>query len=209
VDVWRTLIGRAVSRLEAAGLTPDDWRWGGGTVLALRHHHRHSRDIDIFLEDVQYLTRLSPRLANGHDDGLRAYAEAGNHVRLEYSGGEVDFLIVAPVFPEVASERRNVTEAGGSIQLLADKEILGQKLYYRAAGFTGRDLYDFVAVTDNVPELLSDAGLLGIARMRADALTAALASPACAVAYTHIDRPTKNVPFEQARQKLLEWIERP
>jgi hypothetical protein len=33
-----------------------DWTFGGGTVLMLRHKHRISRDVEIFVPDPQYLS---------------------------------------------------------------------------------------------------------------------------------------------------------
>jgi hypothetical protein len=44
---------------EAHGLTPH-WSFGGGTALMLRIDHRESYDIDIFLEDPQFLPFLNP-----------------------------------------------------------------------------------------------------------------------------------------------------
>ncbi len=43
-------------------MSRSDWTWGGGTVLMLRHQHRLSWDVDLFLNDPQLLSYLSPRL---------------------------------------------------------------------------------------------------------------------------------------------------
>jgi len=206
VEAWRSLIRRAVARLQAIGLDTRDWTWGGGTVLMLRYQHRQSRDVDIFINDVQYLSYLSPRLDDRETDDLLEYHEQANHLRLEYPEGEVDFLTVAPVFPGLNPQTMSLEGLPGDIQLMQDKEILGQKLHYRAAGFTGRDLYDFVAVTRGDPDLLLDRELQHIAERRRDALEVALASPNCERGYDGIDQPSLNISFSAARSTLLDWI---
>lgn len=206
MEAWRSLIGRAVTRLRAIGLDNRDWTWGGGTVLMLRHRHRQSHDVDIFINDVQYLSYLSPRLNDRETGDLMDYHEQANHLRLEYPEGEVDFLTVAPVFPGLKPQTMGFEGIQGDIQLMQDKEILGQKLHYRATGFTGRDLYDFVAVTRDDPDLLIDRDLHHIAERRRDALEAALASPNCERGYANVERPSLSIPFAEASSALLAWI---
>jgi hypothetical protein len=199
-------MARALARLEAVGLGRDDWIWGGGTVLMLRYKHRLSRDIDLFINDVQYLSYLSPRLSDHVERDIQSYSEQANHLRLEYPEGEVDFLAVAPVFPDAQFDREHVDGIDGTLRLMTDKEILGQKLHYRAAAFAGRDLYDFVVVAANNPALLLDAGLRGVASGRRDALMAALSSKSCELGYAAIERPALDIPFTRARQKLFDWL---
>jgi hypothetical protein len=62
---WEVLLARAleiIDSLGASGITLEDWSFGGGTVLMLRHRHRISKDVDIFVSDPQYLAYLTPRL---------------------------------------------------------------------------------------------------------------------------------------------------
>lgn len=94
----------------------------------------------------------------------------------------------------------------GDVEAMPDTEILAQKLYYRAAGFSGRDLYDFAAVTRLRPTILDDPDLRSIARARSDALEASLASPSCRAAYAHIVRPRFAIPFDTAKAALVQWI---
>jgi hypothetical protein len=50
------LFARATRILDDAGSRYGkafDWTLGGGTVLALRHGHRRSKDIDVFVPDPQ------------------------------------------------------------------------------------------------------------------------------------------------------------
>jgi hypothetical protein len=206
MDAWRSLIHRAIARLETVGLDRKDWVWGGGTVLMLRYGHRQSRDIDLFINDVQYLSYLSPRLNEADAEDLRGYAEAANHLRLEYPEGEVDFLTVAPVFPGEKPEPTRIEGVAGDVYLMSDREIIGQKLHYRAAGFTGRDLYDFATVARARPELLADQDLRTIALQRRDALAVSLASPNCELGYLAVDQPSLPTSFADARAALLDWI---
>ena len=65
ITIWETLFRRALALIDSvasSGAPLDDWSFGGGTVLMLRHRHRFSKDIDIFIPDPQYLNLLSPRL---------------------------------------------------------------------------------------------------------------------------------------------------
>lgn len=206
MEAWRSLIRRAVARLEAVGLGRNEWTWGGGTVLMLRYRHRTSRDVDLFIDDVQYLSYLSPRLNDQQSADMLGYSEQANHLRLEYPEGEIDFLAVAPVFPDLKPVAEPVEGVEGAVRLMADKEIIAQKLFYRAATFTGRDLYDFVTVTGGRPDLLKDEALRKVASTRRDALAAALSSPNCERGYKEIDRPSLSVSFAAARHILLDWI---
>lgn len=45
-------------------------------MLTLRHRRRHSRDIDIFVPDAQYLPYLSPRLSDAAEQAAVDYEEA-------------------------------------------------------------------------------------------------------------------------------------
>jgi hypothetical protein len=66
-NTWKLLLHRAVDVLRAAeqrmGALPELMP-GDGTVLMLRFQHRLSKDIDLFLHDVQWLSMFTPRLAS-------------------------------------------------------------------------------------------------------------------------------------------------
>lgn len=68
---------------------------GGGTALMICAGHRLSKDIDAFIDDPQYLTFLSPRLAGEAIWACNAYQESANHLRLVYPEGEIDFIVAA------------------------------------------------------------------------------------------------------------------
>ena len=68
LNTWEVLFARALALIdsveEPAGAPLIDWSFGGGTVLMRRHHHRFSKDIDIFLSDPQWFGYLTPRLSD-------------------------------------------------------------------------------------------------------------------------------------------------
>jgi hypothetical protein len=205
MDAWRTLLKRAILRLGAVGV--EDWMLGGGTMLMLRYAHRLSRDIDIFINDVQYLSYLSPRLNETLDDPAN-YSETANVLRLFYAEGEIDFLAVAPVIPPLEPESFPLgdVEARNVIPAMPDIEIIAQKLFYRAWAFTGRDLYDFATVAHCNPTALNDMRLKRACSGRAETLKASLSLPACAEGYAGIVGPRFGFGFDFAKEALLSWI---
>jgi hypothetical protein len=207
-ESWRPLLEIAERHLDSVGLTRDDWVWGGGTMLMLRHKHRLSRDIDLFLSDPQVMTMLSPRLNDAVTAELSDYQESGNHLRLEIGDrGEIDYLLVAPVIDtgSVALE----IEGLGTFNAMPEREVLAQKLYYRAAWFKGRDLFDFGFLTRARPELLDDRMLHRAAVSRISALDARLDNDALRAGFeavqVHPDAPF--LPdFAESRDRLRNWL---
>ena len=64
--VWTTIFPKALSLMQhlETQTTRPLWTFGGGTVLMLRIGHRQSRDIDLFVNDPQYLGFINPRLSD-------------------------------------------------------------------------------------------------------------------------------------------------
>ena len=107
---WQVLLHRTVDglyRLQAAGQPVPEWVLGGGTALMVHAQHRMSKDIDAFIDDPQYLSFLSPRLAGESIWTCEAYTESANHLRLIFPEGEIDF-IVAPRITELPSELKTI-----------------------------------------------------------------------------------------------------
>lgn len=118
---------------------PFEWTFGGGTVLALRHEHRFSHDIGIFVPNPQYLGYLSPRLSDAAAVGEPDYEEAAEFLKLRYPEGEVDF-VAAGCITKPGSTLALV--AGRTVSLETDLEILAKKLYFRGNRFKARDIFD-------------------------------------------------------------------
>jgi hypothetical protein len=151
-DIWRTLFARTLEIIDAActaGMPNDDWSFGGGTVLMLRHRHRFSRDIDIFLPEPQYLGFLTPRLNSAADPGMVDYLEQHGSIKIYYPEGEVDFvaapsLTANPVVPMEVAER--------TIRVETSVEIVAKKVRFRARDFKARDLFDLAVVLQREPD---------------------------------------------------------
>lgn len=62
----------------------------------LRYDHRISKNIDIFIQNVQYLTYLSPRPNDAVAAVCDGYDEQSSFLKLRLPDGEIDF-IVAPI----------------------------------------------------------------------------------------------------------------
>jgi predicted nucleotidyltransferase component of viral defense system len=125
--------------LDAAGVPSSDWTFGGGTVLMLRHHHRVSKDIDIFLDDPQWLGYFNPEISDVADE-IADFAIADRRfLKLYCPEGEIDFIVAGNV------SHNPVVEAdifGRTVRAETTTEIVAKKLVYRAVDFTARDLFD-------------------------------------------------------------------
>ncbi len=142
MEAWEPLFDRALAALESLSpaLPAPDWTMGGGTVLMFRYRHRLSHDVDIFLTDAQYLTALSPRLNDAVADLTERYREDSQHVKLIFPElGEVDF-VVAPRLIPMSTEKKVIH--GRSVNVDRPEEIVAKKCFYRACGFTARDVFD-------------------------------------------------------------------
>ena len=156
--MWQTLFKTALAILDEAGLSADEWSFGGGTALALRYKHRESKDIDIFITDAQWLPYLTPRLnpgLRGHKD----YEEASNYVKVAFDEGAIDFIVSPHLTPNHSTPE---DICGHRIQVETPVEIVTKKLFYRAHSIKVRDVVDTAAVFIHEGQnLLNQASLLG------------------------------------------------
>ena len=139
-------------------------RLGGGTALAARWHHRHSTDVDIFVESEPYrqfhwntggqfsldLTAAAPvdRLIIGRDGAYISFQARPGHVS------------VAPVRGLPHDPRSADTVEGTDVPLETTAEILAKKLCFRMAQdkeLLPRDLYDIAFARDRAPSALQTA----------------------------------------------------
>lgn len=171
---WEKLFGHALSILDesvTAGAPESGWSFGGGTVLMRRYRHRVSKDVDIFVPDPQWLGYLTPRLNTKAESLTPDYVEQAGFLKLYFPEGEIDFVVSGPL-----TDNPTTTETlfGREVQIETSAEIIAKKIWYRAAEFTARDLFDFALVTNKEPEVL--AGIASILRDRRDALMKRLAA---------------------------------
>jgi predicted nucleotidyltransferase component of viral defense system len=155
--VWQTLLLHAFTLIdEIARLgTPDPfWTFGGGTVLMLRHNHRMSKDIDIFVPDPQYLGFVSPRLSDVAESVSQDYVEGPGYVKLLRPEGEIDF-VASPNL--TAHPFEEWTLLGRKVKVETSAEIVAKKLWHRGDRATARDLFDLSLVIEREPDALATA----------------------------------------------------
>ena len=105
-----------------------------------------SKDIDLFGYDAQWLSVLSPRLNAKAASLALDYVEQANAVKLVTARGDIDFIIAGDVTTMI--ERTAETFLGREVSIDPISEILAKKLFYRAATFKPRDVYDLSAAVD-------------------------------------------------------------
>jgi hypothetical protein len=160
---WPELFDAAMAIIDQAngqGIGMTNWSFGGGTALMLQIKHRESHDIDLFIDDAQYLPYLNPE-TQGYNLALEPsdYETDGTRaLKIVFNGvGEIDFICCAPVTqePYVISEIR-----GRRVKLETPAEILAKKVVFRGSHLQPRDMFDIAAVahalgTDYVVEACS------------------------------------------------------
>jgi hypothetical protein len=154
--IWETLFRRALLLMDEAraqGIPVDEWTFGGGTVLMRRHQHRFSKDIDIFINDPQFVGFVSPRLSPLAESLTSDYVEAREYVKLVFDEGEIDFVASAPL---TATPARLEELFGHSIQVETSTEIVAKKIWHRGAQFTARDIFDLAVVAEKEPHALDE-----------------------------------------------------
>ncbi len=139
------LLEYAVSILSEAGIQEEQWAVGGGTVLKELYHHRLSKDIDIFIDDIQLLSSVSPKLNDNSSEALY-YDEGSQFVSLTYNEGKVDF-IASPSVTEFSPHRINFY--GKDVYVEDPVEIVSKKLFYRGNFAVPRDIFDLAVVYDS------------------------------------------------------------
>lgn len=156
METWENLFKRALELIDSvAAHAPPlvDWTFGGGTVLMRRHRHRFSKDIDIFIGDVQYLGYLTPRLNATAESLTNNYIEQGGFLKLSFTEGEIDFVVSGAL---TQSPFVIETIFGRDVRVETSTEIIAKKVWYRGAEFTARDLFDLAMVAENEPGALSE-----------------------------------------------------
>ncbi len=156
LKIWETLFQRALALIDSVnenGTALNDWSFGGGTVLMLRHQHRFSKDIDIFIQDPQYLGFLTPRLSDVVESFTGKYIEHAGFIKLIFDEGEIDFIASAPLTQNPFIKE---TLFDREIQLETSTEIIAKKLWHRGDQFTARDIFDLATVIEKEPEALTE-----------------------------------------------------
>ena len=155
--VWRELLQHAfalVDEIAAHGIADPFWTFGGGTVLMLRHGHRLSKDIDIFVPDPQYLGFVSPRLSTVAEGVSDQYVEGPGYIKLLRPEGEIDF-VASPNLSDYPFEVWDLL--GRQVRVETAAEIVAKKLLHRGDRASARDLFDLALVIEREPAALARA----------------------------------------------------
>lgn len=138
----KILLQYAIGALKQTNIKDGEWAIGGGTVLASYYNHRMSKDIDVFINEAQYLSEISPRFNDACEDVLD-YDEMSNYISLSFIEGKVDFIVAAHLTKFPAT----LQSFFGQIVMLDDVvEIVAKKLYFRNDHILPRDLFDLAIV---------------------------------------------------------------
>ena len=154
LETWEILFRRALILIDdarAKGIPVDDWTFGGGTVLMRRHRHRSSKDVDIFINDPQFIGYSSPRLSPIAESLTTDYSEDTNFVKLAFPEGEIDF-VAAPPLTSVPAKAEMLF--GRSFLVETSTEIVAKKIWHRGAEITARDIFDFAMVAELEPRAM-------------------------------------------------------
>lgn len=158
--VWEKLLPPAfalVDEIDKHGKSNPFYTFGGGTVLMLRHNHRLSKDIDLFVADTQPLGYVNPRLSSVAEDLCDGnYKESFNFIKLLLPEGEIDFVASPNLLPD-AHAFEAWTLFGRSVNVETAAEIVAKKMYHRGDQATARDLFDLSMVIEREPDALIHA----------------------------------------------------
>lgn len=113
--------------------------------MMLQIGHRESHDVDIFLDDAQYLGLLNP---DKHDFEFETRpteynGDGAGFLKLAFEGiGEIDFIVGHAM---TASPTINKTIENRGVLLESVPEIITKKIYYRGSSIKPRDIFDIAA----------------------------------------------------------------
>ncbi len=96
LKLWEVLFQRAlvlIDDVRKLGPPVHEWTFGGGTVLMRRHRHRLSKDIDIFIDNPEFIGYLTPRLSDVAESLTTNYVEDTEFLKLAFPEGEIDFVV--------------------------------------------------------------------------------------------------------------------
>lgn len=157
--VWQGLLQHAftlIDEISTHGIRDPFWTFGGGTVLMLRHQHRMSKDVDIFVPDPQYLGFVSPRLSDVAEAVSDKYVEGPLFIKLMRPEGEIDFVVST----NLTKDPFEIWELlGRRVKVETSAEIVAKKLWHRGDRVTARDLFDLALVIEREPAELATASI--------------------------------------------------
>ena len=156
LKLWEVLFQRAlvlIDDVRKLGPPVHEWTFGGGTVLMRRHRHRLSKDIDIFIDNPEFLGYLTPRLNDVAESLTTSYVEDTEFLKFAFPEGEIDFVVAAPLSQHPAILE---TVLGRPFLVETSTEIIAKKIWHWGAQFTARDIFDLAMVSEWEPDALKE-----------------------------------------------------
>ncbi len=196
--IWQELLRHAytlIDEIAKHGLSDPVWTFGGGTVLMLRHRHRVSKDIDIFVPDPQYLGFVSPRLSDVAESVTQDYVEGPGYIKLLRPEGEIDFV----ASPNLTAEPFEIWRLlGRQVRVETSAEIVAKKLWHRGDRATARDLFDLALVIEREPKALESAREYLVRHREVFLSQLEQRKPVLKLQFDAIDRLDYQVTYDQA-----------
>lgn len=146
ISHWETLLGIARDLIDQSPIG-EDWTFGGGTAMMIQIGHRNSYDIDLFVDDPQYLGYLDPAKQNFNFRIMpQGYEGDGSRfLKISFGDmGEIDFIACAQLTDKPVNR---VEIHGRPIKLETVAEIVTKKIFYRGNNIAARDVFDIAAAT--------------------------------------------------------------
>jgi predicted nucleotidyltransferase component of viral defense system len=204
--IWQDLLRHAytlIDEIARHGIRNPVWTFGGGTALMLRHGHRLSKDIDIFVPDPQYLGFVSPRLSDVAESVTHDYVEGPGYIKLLRPEGEIDFV----ASPNLTHEPHEEWELlGRRIRVETSAEIVAKKLWHRGDRATARDLFDLALVIEREPQSLASAAAYLVRHRDAFLRQIEQRQAVLKLQFDAIDRLSYRVSYEQAQRLASEFL---
>ena len=192
-----------VDEIAQHGIKDPLWTFGGGTVLMLRHGHRLSKDIDIFVPDPQYLGFVSPRLSDVAESVTHDYVEGPGYIKLLRPEGEIDF-VASPNLTRSPFELWQLL--GRQVRVETSAEIVAKKLWHRGDRATARDLFDLALVIEREPQSLASASEFLVRHRSAFLTQIEQRKEILQLQFDAIDRLAYQVSYEDAKRLAEQFL---
>lgn len=117
--------------------------------MMLQINHRESHDVDIFLDDAQYLSFLDPQKQDlNFELAPSAYGGDGAHFLKIVFGemGEIDFIVASS-----RTQRPTIEQKIEGVMTLLETvpEVIAKKITYRGSHIQPRDIFDIAAAAES------------------------------------------------------------
>ena len=127
-ETTKKLLNRDLNQLKFANIKNYQWSLGGGSILKYFYNHRESNDIDIFFQDLQLISFVSPRINDANESLLSDYSELSNFVKLCFQDGDIDFIFSNQI---TDLKPKKTIISGYEIFIDQPVEIIAKKIFYR------------------------------------------------------------------------------